>query len=161
MTTTDTLHQNDLGRREFCTRACHLASLAAIGGLLSHCGGGPTAPGDLGTPLPTVSANRVNGVITLTIDAGSPLAAVGGAALVQSAGADFLVTRTAQDACTVLTALCTHQACTITGFSNAIYICPCHGSEFDTAGHVVRGPAQAALHQFPSQLGNGVLTISA
>ena len=43
---------------------------------------------------------------------------VGGAALVRTSVRDFLVARTAQDAFTALTATCTHEACTITGFQS-------------------------------------------
>lgn len=151
-------------RREFCVRACKLGSLAAFGTILSSCGGGnPAAPGGAGagSSLPVVSATRANGLVSLTVDSASPLAAVGGVALVQSSGANFLVARTAQDTFTALTAICTHQVCGITGFSGSIYICPCHGSEFDTTGRVVRGPANAPLRQYATQFSNNVLTISA
>jgi len=161
MTPKHLVQDSEPTRREFCTRACQLASLAAFGGLLNACGGSPTSPGGSGTPLSVLNAMRVNGVLSLTIDATSPLASVGGLALMQSSGADFLVGRTAQDSFTVLTATCTHQACTISGFSGSIYVCPCHGSEFDTAGQVVRGPAAVALREFASQFSNNVLTISA
>jgi cytochrome b6-f complex iron-sulfur subunit len=98
--------------------------------------------------------------VTVTIDSGSPLASTGSMALVQTSGTAFLVARTAQDSFSALSAMCTHQACTITGFSNELFICPCHGSEFDPTGRVVRGPATLALHQYPTQFAGGVLTIT-
>lgn len=147
-------------RREFCVQACQFASLAGVGSLLASCGGSPGSSADIGSSLPVLNATRTNGVVTLTIDAGSALASVGGMALVQASGTPFLVARTSQDACTVLTAICTHQMCTVSNVSSGVYVCPCHGSEFDPAGHVVRGPAAIALHQFPSELANGVLTIN-
>lgn len=149
-------------RREFCSRACQMASLAAIGLFGSRCGGGPTSPSsDLGSQLRTVTASRVNGVLTLTIDAGSPLASVGGAALVQSESGDLLVARTAQTTFIALTATCTHQACTVTNVSGSLYVCPCHGSEYDQSGRVVRGPAVQSLRQFATQFTDPTLTISA
>lgn len=151
-------------RREFCTRACQIASLAAFGGVLSGCGGGgsPTgASAGIGAALPVVSATRVNGVLSVTIDAASPLATVGNLAIVQSTSGLFLVARTGQDTFSALSAICTHQTCTISGYSGSTFICPCHGSEFDTAGRVVRGPAVASLHQYATQFSNNVLTISA
>lgn len=149
-------------RREFCTRACQFASVAAVGGMLSRCGGGsPTSPSGIGSPLTVLTATRTNGVTTLTVDASSPLNTVGGMAIVQATGVVLLVSRTAQNTFTALTAICTHQTCTITGFDSGLYVCPCHGSEFDTGGRVVRGPAPTALHQYPTQFSNGVLTISA
>lgn len=149
-------------RREFCSRACQMASLAAIGLLGSRCGGGPTSPGgDLGSQLPTLAAVRSNGIVTLTIEAGSPLATVGGAALVQSGSGEFLVARTAQTTFVALTATCTHQACTVTNVSGSLYVCPCHGSEYDQSGRVVRGPAVQSLRQFATQFTDPTLTISA
>ena len=149
-------------RREFCTRACQVASLAAIGLFGSRCGGGPTSPGGgLGSELPVLNATRLNGVQTLTIDSASPLANVGGAALVQSSSGNFLVARTAQTTFVAVTALCTHQACTVTNLSGSLYVCPCHGSEYDFTGRVVRGPALQSLRQFATQFTDPTLTISA
>jgi isorenieratene synthase len=59
-----------------------------------------------------------------------------------------------------LSAICTHQTCTITGFGNGQFVCPCHGSTFNTSGQVLGGPAPRDLFQFPTQFVNGVLTIT-
>jgi cytochrome b6-f complex iron-sulfur subunit len=64
---------------------------------------------------------------------------------VRSSGGAFLVSRTAQDTFTALTSTCTHEACTITGFDGSAYICPCHGSRFNTTGRVLNGPATTSL----------------
>lgn len=153
----DTTHT----RRDFCLHACQLATLAGAASFLAGCGGGgPGSSVDIGTSLPIVNGNRVNGVTTVTIDSGSPLATVGGMAFVQASGASFLVARTAQDACTALTSICTHQTCTVSNVSSGAYTCPCHGSQFDPSGRVVRGPAGSPLHQFTSALVNNVLTIN-
>ena len=150
-------------RRQFCQHACHAASLAALGVILPGCGGGsPTAPtGGGGVPsLPVLNSTISGNAFTLTIDANSPLNTVGNAALVQASGRQFLVARTAQDAFVALTATCTHEACTVTGFSGGNYVCPCHGSRYTTAGVVVSGPAPRSLTQFASAFANGVLTVS-
>jgi hypothetical protein len=47
--------------------------------------------------------------------------------------------------------VCTHQGCTITGYQNQTYVCPCHGSQFNTNGGVVAGPAVAALRRVTVQ----------
>ena len=112
-------------------------------------------------PLPTVTGTRTASGITVTIDASSPLASVGGAALVQTAVGDFLVAHTAQNAYSAMTAICTHQTCTVNGFQNQTFVCPCHGSTFDLNGHVLMGPAPASLRQYATQFSNGVLTIAA
>ena len=149
-------------RRQFCQQACHAASLAALGVILPGCGGSPTAPtGGGGVPsLPVLNSTISGNAFTLTIDANSPLNTVGNAALVQASGRQFLVARTAQDAFVALTATCTHEACTVTGFSGGNYVCPCHGSRYNTAGAVLSGPAPRSLAQFASAFANGVLTVS-
>ena len=150
-------------RREFCQHACSAASLAALGVLLPGCGGSsPTAPtGGGGVPsLAVVNSTITGSTFTLNIDANSPLNTVGNAALVQASGRQFLVARTAQDTFVALTAICTHENCTITGFSGGIYVCPCHGSRYNTAGAVQSGPAPRNLTQFASAFANGVLTVS-
>jgi cytochrome b6-f complex iron-sulfur subunit len=96
----------------------------------------------------------------VTIDAASPLGSVGGAALVQTSSGFFLVARTGQTAFSALNAMCTHQACTITGFEGQVYVCPCHGSQFDTSGRVLNGPAVTALRSYPTQFDGSVLTIA-
>jgi nitrite reductase/ring-hydroxylating ferredoxin subunit len=146
-------------RRSFCSQAVTLTIFGgALGAILDGCS--PTAPSNA-PPLPIVNGTRVNGGITLAIDASSPLSTVGNAALVQTSVGDFLVARTAQNSFVALAAICTHQTCTITGFDNQNYVCPCHGSTFDVNGRVLGGPAPAALHQYPTQFTSGILTITA
>lgn len=141
-------------RREFCAYACQIASAVAAGAL-AGCGGSPTSPS---APQMASVAGTVNGrTISVAIDSASALAAVGSAAMVQSSLGTFLVSRTAQEAFTALTAVCTHESCTITGFDGNQYVCPCHGSRFTTSGTVVSGPAPRALRQFTTQFSNGVL----
>ncbi|MER6125970.1 Rieske (2Fe-2S) protein [Streptomyces sp. NPDC001795] len=41
---------------------------------------------------------------------------------------------------------CTHQGCAVSGISNGVITCPCHGSEFSvTDGSVKKGPATQGL----------------
>ncbi len=146
-------------RREFCTAAL---SLAAIGALLESCGGSPTSPSGGGnfSALPIINATAGNNTVSVAVDASSPLASVGGAALVQSSVGTLLVARTAQDTFSALTSVCTHEVCTITGYQSGTFLCPCHGSEFNTSGRVVRGPAVASLRQFATQFSGDTLTIT-
>ena len=146
-------------RRQFCVRAATLAlGGSAIGTVLAGCSS-PTSPSSVPS-LPVLNATAVGSGATLAIDASSPLATVGGAALVQTPFNAFLVSRTTAKAFVALTAICTHQTCTITGFGSQQYVCPCHGSTFDVNGRVLGGPAPFALHQYATQYTNGVLTIS-
>jgi cytochrome b6-f complex iron-sulfur subunit len=108
-----------------------------------------------------VNGTIANGAIVVAVDSASPLATVGNAALVRSSAGDVLVARTAQGSFTALSATCTHQACEITGYANQTFVCPCHGSQFNTSGGVVSGPAPAPLHQYSTQFTNNTLTITA
>jgi cytochrome b6-f complex iron-sulfur subunit len=148
-------------RRAFCAHTCRAVSLVALGGALSTLLDGcasPLSPSNVGS-LPTVNASVAGNSLLMTIDASSPLSTVGNAALVQSSLGFFLVARISQTAFTALGATCTHQTCTITGFGSQKYICPCHGSQFDTSGRVVLGPAPTSLPQYSTQFSNNVLTI--
>jgi len=156
-------------RRQFCltaSRSLLLGALgSAVGSMLQGCGGnsptGSTGGGSNGIQaLPVVSATDVNGGIAITIDASSPLAAVGVAVLAESANAAALVVRTGPSDFTALQAICTHQACTISGQAGGAFVCPCHGSEFSASGQVLSGPARVALPRYKAQLTGNVLTIS-
>jgi cytochrome b6-f complex iron-sulfur subunit len=98
--------------------------------------------------------------VTVTVDAASPLAATGSSALVRSSLGDFLVARTAADAFSALTSVCTHEGCAITQYSGQAFVCPCHGAQFDSSGRVLAGPARTALRQYPTQFAGNTLTIS-
>ena len=149
-------------RRQFCQQACQAASLAALGVMLPGCGGSPTAPsGGANFPaLPIVNSTITGNAFTLTVDASSPLNAVGSAALVQASRRPFLVAHTAQDTFVALAGTCTHAQCTVSGFSGGEYVCPCHGSRYNTSGVVLSGPAPRNLSQFATAFANGVLTVS-
>ena len=155
-------------RREFCVHSFQTASLAAAATAIAGCGGSPTSPGGGGgsssgsgfAALPSINASIAGNAITLNIDAGSPLSAVGAAALINASGRSFLVTRTGQNAFTALTAVCTHEGCTVSTFQSQTFECPCHGSQYSTSGSVLKGPATRALAQFPTSFANNVLTIT-
>jgi cytochrome b6-f complex iron-sulfur subunit len=150
-------------RREFCVQSCQAASLAAVVTALSGCGGSPTSASNVSSTLPglpAITSNIVSNTVTLTIDASSPLASVGNAALVNASGRSFLVARTAQSAFMALTAVCTHEGCTVSNYQNQMYECPCHGSQFSTSGSVVKGPASRSLSQFATSFAGNVLTIA-
>ncbi len=154
--------QDSPSRRAFCALACRAASMAAAGALLSACGGkSPTSPGADASQLSTVAGTVSGRTVTVSAATGSPLGTVGGAALVTTSLGSFLAFRTSDAAVTVVTGRCTHDACTVSGFENSQYVCPCHGSRFTTTGSVVNGPASAPLSQFASTLANGTLTFTA
>jgi cytochrome b6-f complex iron-sulfur subunit len=146
-------------RREFCVRTCQAMSLLTLGAVVPACGGSSTAPSSA-PALPSVAGTLVNRTLTINVDAASPLATVGGAATITVATGTYLVARTAQSGVTVVTAVCTHEVCAVSGFANSRYVCPCHGSEFSTSGAVVQGPAASPLRQFPATFANNVVTVT-
>ena len=149
-----------MDRRSFCLHACQVASLGTLASALTACGGnGTTSPSDV-PQLATVSGTTSGNSVLVTVDATSPLAATGGAALVQSNRGSFLVIRAATDTFNAMTSVCTHEQCTITGFSNQTFQCPCHGSQFNSTGGVVNGPASSPLTRFATSFSNSVLTIT-
>lgn len=44
-----------------------------------------------------------------------------------------------------VSAVCTHLGCIVARDENGSYHCPCHGSQFDSAGRVIAGPAPRPL----------------
>ncbi len=52
----------------------------------------------------------------------------------------------------VLSSHCTHLGCKINKTENDLLICPCHGSEYDLSGKVVKGPAYKNLDEVPFKI---------
>jgi cytochrome b6-f complex iron-sulfur subunit len=155
-------------RRQFCAHACQAASVAAVSALLPACGGGddsnPTNPSGGGGS--TQALPVINGTVagrTVSVSTTGSLANPGSAALVQANGVTpnvFLVFRDSTTAFTVLTAVCTHEGCTVDSFNGQLYTCPCHGSKYTTAGGVANGPANRNLQAYASALSGTTLTFT-
>ena len=56
--------------------------------------------------------------------------------------------RVKQPAWLVVVGVCTHMGC-VPNKSDSGWLCPCHGSEYDDSGRVVRGPAPKNLEVPP------------
>src|SRR5687768_7072590 len=151
-----------VSRRRFCAGACHVASGAALATLLPACGDGsssPTSPSGAASTLGVLPGRFTGTTVQLTV-AGSALADVGGAVLVESTAGVFLVARASASAFSAIEAVCTHEGCTITGADGATYVCPCHGSRYNRSGQVLAGPARASLRQYANTFTDGVVTIA-
>jgi cytochrome b6-f complex iron-sulfur subunit len=109
--------------------------------------------------LPVLNGQFAGSRVQVNI-AGSALANVGGAALVQSTAGVFLVAQTSLNAFSALEAVCTHEGCTVNSADGDVYVCPCHGSRYNRSGQVVTGPARASLRRYTSTVADGVLTIT-
>lgn len=59
---------------------------------------------------------------------------------------------------TVLSIACTHLGCVL-NVENDKFICPCHGSMFDLAGNVIKGPALKPLKHLDFTIKNNSIII--
>lgn len=144
-----------MDRRDFVSETAALLAGAA----LAACGVGSTAPtGEQGrvvpTPGVTVSGNLVS--VDLTVQAG--LTQANGFLLI--AEAKTFVFNLGADDFRAFTSVCTHERCDVNAFSGGRIRCPCHGSQYDTSGRVVVGPAPAALRQFSASRSGNTLIIT-
>jgi Rieske Fe-S protein len=138
-----------------------MASALAAGALAGACGrdSGTSPSGGSAPALREIAGTLSGGRVSVTL-AGSPLATNGSAALVRAGASAYLVFRSGDQAFSVLSAVCTHEGCTVSGFQNSTFVCPCHGSTFSTNGSVTRGPASRPLPSFQAQVADGVLSWS-
>jgi len=139
-----------------------VASGATLVTLFSACGGGassPTSPSGMASKLGVLTGRFTNARVEVTV-AGSAVADVGGAVLVESTAGVFLLAQTSASVFSAVEAVCTHEGCTINGADGAAYVCPCHGSRYNRNGQVLAGPARASLRQYATTFTNGVVTIA-
>lgn len=146
-----------MDRRQFCVHGLTFVSAAT---LLQGCGGSSTSPSSSANALPTVSGAVAGNVVTVNVDAGGPLGSTGGAASVSTNSGKFLAFRMDATTFNVMTAICTHEQCNIDGISGQTFVCPCHGSQYNSTGTVVKGPATRSLQRFNSSFANNVLTFT-
>jgi cytochrome b6-f complex iron-sulfur subunit len=155
----------DSSRRTFCTHGCLSAAALALASLSAACGGGgnsstsPGGSGGTGNPLATATASVDGRTVSVAV-AGSPLAAVGGAALLRTSLGNYLVARTGQEAFSALTATCTHESNVITNFTGSEFACTFHGSLFTASGTVARGPATRPLTSYRTTFANNVVSFT-
>ncbi len=85
---------------------------------------------------------------------------VGGSASVRTAeGAELVLTRVSEEEVVALSAVCTHQGCTVRRESEYL-VCPCHGSTFTAdAGEVVQGPAEEPLPRVQVRIESGDVVV--
>lgn len=69
-------------------------------------------------------------------------------------GSKVLLVRPTADEVVGLSAICTHQGCTVVP-DGAALACPCHGSVYELTGEVRRRPADKALAPFAVTVTDG------
>ena len=135
-----------LSRRGFIGSAALSGIVAVLGG----CGGSDsTGPG---TSTGSSGATFVNNVLTIPLSGFASLAATNGFALfaspINGVSPNVIVINTGNNIFRAFTSVCTHEQCTVGSFDGSRMLCPCHGSQFDTTGRNVAGPAPSPLRSF-------------
>jgi cytochrome b6-f complex iron-sulfur subunit len=149
-------------RKEFLTQitigGLAIGASSALVTLLESCSN-PTEP--QGTSLPTTPGTTNGNKVTVDISAGSSLVQ-NGYAIVQYTGGSILVAHLDDGSYHAMTSVCTHQGCAIDQYNagSKEFICPCHGSRFNTSGGVTNGPASTALKQYATSVSGNQLTIT-
>lgn len=131
----------DESRRHFLGQCANALQAAAVGGLLapllSSCGS------------PRIATVRRNGnglaanVALLVADGMSATLDVKG-----PDGKAILLIRESAESYIALSMRCTHKGCEVSPPEDSLMVCPCHGSQFDLTGAVVRNPAPAPLKRY-------------
>jgi Rieske Fe-S protein len=137
-----------ISRREFLKTMAVSGGVAVGGSLLASCGSGG-------------SGNSIS--LDLTRPENQPLATVGGTLALDANGLDpqgMLLYRSGANSVLVFSRRCTHAGCTIGPFQNGVSTCPCHGSQYNTRGAVVRGPSQSPLLVHAATVSGTTVTIS-
>ncbi len=144
----------------------HALGLAAAGTLvqLGGCGGDSGAMIDAPTKMPDASSGScpTNELcLDTTKSPYTSLASTSGFAVVSSSKGQLIVVRTSATAAVTLSAVCTHQGCTVTYRSSTMLLfCPCHGAEFTLSGSVQTGPATVPLKTYQTALSGNIITIT-
>jgi len=153
-------------RRDFFIKSAGAIVVLSSSGLLSSivtsCSDNPTNPAN-GTPLSTIQGTVVNNEITIDI-ASSPISNKNTRALVKynNGNGSILVEHNSDDTFKALSGICTHQNCIVSEFdgSKSVFVCPCHGSQFDLNGNVKQGPATSKLGSYSTRVENDSLIIT-
>jgi Rieske Fe-S protein len=122
------------------------AGLLAGAGVLAACGAGagrsPSGTGASSSATSDASSSSAGGASdALAAVADVP---VGGAVSSTLDGKPILLTKQQAGTVVGLSAICTHQGCTVASDGGRL-LCPCHGSVFALDGSVVSGPAPSPL----------------
>ncbi|MBW7997918.1 MAG: Rieske (2Fe-2S) protein [Candidatus Glassbacteria bacterium] len=167
--------EDDLSRRSFIGESTKqitvFASAGALAALAAACGGGggpsPTAPNPTGGGNDNGGGNASGLAIDISQSQYSALANVGGTVSLSGTSLSGLpsngifIIRSSQTSVTVLSRTCTHQGCQVGSFnSGGIATCPCHGSQYNTMGSVVQGPATGSLTSYSATLEGNIIEIN-
>ena len=73
---------------------------------------------------------------------------------------DIIIAYLGNDEYIALSKVCTHNQCTVEYDDEGDkFVCPCHGSEFNTDGDVTTGPADEPLKEYNTELDDQTLRV--
>ncbi|HET6567622.1 MAG TPA: Rieske (2Fe-2S) protein [Rhodothermales bacterium] len=150
-------------RRDFLRSACAPAVLAMLGISIASCSGDNPVDGGTESNTPDGGVETSGNTITLDLTkaSASALASKGGFVYL---GDDHIIAANV-DGTTIraFTSICTHQGNAVTSFSNGRFLCSQrstgHGSQYDTSGQPVAGPAPRALREYSVSRDGDIVTI--
>ena len=141
-----------VNRRQFL----RAAGVVTAGAFLAGCGNGQFGPTGLNDAGP--GGIPTDGPKLIKVGDFPDLAVTGRLVAVADLRAAKRLTATTFAAYSLI---CTHQQCAANVVGGDEVVCPCHGSRFDAAGHVVNGPATRALPMLTASYdpGTDILTV--
>jgi len=71
---------------------------------------------------------------------------------------DFIIVN--REEMQVFSAHCTHLGCKIDKMQGDRFVCPCHGSEYDLNGNVIKGPAHRNLSELKASVSDDQTSIT-
>ena len=150
------LLNNSCNRREFVKDTLTRIGTVAFGSFMLVNQSGCSSPTEPNNSDETIT-------VDLSLSENSALLVVGGALALGSNVIDskgILLYRQSDTNVLAFSRNCTHNSCTIDSFQNGTSTCPCHGSQFNTSGNVVVGPAVNPLTQYSVAIADNIVTIT-
>jgi len=72
---------------------------------------------------------------------------------VEDSGQDILVVHVSKDKYVAVDLKCKHRSCDVNyDGDDKKFVCPCHGSEYDLYGRILKGPTQRPLNYYHAEL---------
>lgn len=129
---------DQLSRRQVIVSTTALAAAGALAGCATYGEPKKDAPAvevATGSPgAPPAPANAVANVTQVPVGSGLIIA-----------DKELVVTQPVAGEFKGMSAICTHQGCTVATIEGGTINCPCHGSKFNLDGSVAAGPASKPL----------------
>lgn len=144
----------DCSRRDFLRTACAPAVFAALGITIASCDSQDPLNGGGGGGTP----------ITLDLTSANAQALTSAGGFVFLGNENVIVANVDGTTIRAFRSICTHQGNVVNSFSNGRFLCSNrtsgHGSQYNTSGQPVAGPAPSALREYTVTRDGNTLTIN-